>query len=346
MGYGKHLSVLIACPPCTGFSRTLPNNHIMDDPRNSLIRRTALFVRALKPNIVVMENVRELIRGKFQHHYEALISDLNDLGYQVNGKIQMLNKLGLPQKRERALIIATKKDFQLRTLEDLWKGFIPKPEATHVWKAIHDLPVVKAGEAHPDDPMHTSPGIGVGNLRRLQAIPHNGGSWANLIKLQDANVLLTPAMKRYVSVGDLGSHPDIYGRLAWHRPAVTIKRECAHIGNGRYAHPEQDRLCTVRELSILQGFPRNYRFVAPGLSNNYRHIGDAVPPLISYQLAHVCQWILNGKRPQIQDALLPLSHLRFEDISEDGEIAHEVQLSLSWDNQVSGKKLLAGTTGQ
>ena len=41
---------------------------------------------------------------------------------------------------------------------------------------------------------------------------------------------------------------------------MTIKRECGHIGNGRYAHPEQDRLCTVREMAILQGFPRDYRF--------------------------------------------------------------------------------------
>ena len=66
-------------------------------------------------------------------------------------------------------------------------------------------------------------------------------------------------MARRVARGDLGSHPDIYGRLWWDRPAVTIKRECSHIGNGRYAHPEQDRLCTVREMALLQGFPRDYR---------------------------------------------------------------------------------------
>ena len=105
--------------------------------------------------------------------------------------------------------------------------------------------------------------------------------------------LLTPAMRRRAAAGDLGSHPDVYGRLWWDRPAVTIKRECGHIGNGRYAHPEQDRLCTVREMAILQGFPRGYRF-AGSLSNMYRHIGDAVPPLISYQLAAACRWMLTG----------------------------------------------------
>jgi DNA (cytosine-5)-methyltransferase 1 len=120
-------------------------------------------------------------------------------------------------------------------------------------------------------------------------------------------------MRRRLAAGDLGSHPDVYGRLWWDRPAVTIKRECGHIGNGRYVHPEQDRLCTVREMAILQGFPRGYRF-AGSLSNMYRHIGDAVPPLISYQLAAACRWMLTGERPEPADLLLPGGHLSEADV--------------------------------
>jgi DNA (cytosine-5)-methyltransferase 1 len=97
------------------------------------------------------------------------------------------------------------------------------------------------------------------------------------------------------------------------RPAVTIKRECGHIGNGRYAHPEQDRLCTVREMSILQGFPRDYAFTG-SLSNMYRHIGDAVPPLISYQLAVLCEWILTGDRPGPDQMILAGCHLTSADL--------------------------------
>ena len=104
-------------------------------------------------------------------------------------------------------------------------------------------------------------------------------------------------MKHRARLRDLGSHPDVYGRMWWDRWAVTIKRECGHIGNGRYAHPEQDRLCTVREMAILQGFPAGYTFVGT-LTNRYRHIGDAVPPLISYQLAALAQWMLTGRRPE------------------------------------------------
>ncbi|HND34219.1 MAG TPA: DNA cytosine methyltransferase, partial [Myxococcota bacterium] len=105
-----------------------------------------------------------------------------------------------------------------------------------------------------------------------------------------------------------------YGRLAWERPAMTIKRECSHVGNGRYAHPEQDRLCSLRELAILQGFPSTYRFGGGSLSNRYRHIGDAVPPLISFQLAQVVQWMFTGERPEPAEFVLPNTTLRVEDI--------------------------------
>ncbi|MGB6170195.1 MAG: DNA cytosine methyltransferase, partial [Geitlerinemataceae cyanobacterium] len=90
--------------------------------------------------------------------------------------------------------------------------------------------------------------------------------------------------------------------------------ECSHIGNGRYAHPEQDRLCTVRELSILQGFPKNYKFISSNKSNLYRQLGDAVPPLISYQLAKVCEWILSDVKPTLESAILPDTHLTIEDL--------------------------------
>ena len=122
-------------------------------------------------------------------------------------------------------------------------------------------------------------------------------------------------MKKYVAAEDFGSYPDVYGRLAWDRPAVTVKRECAHVGNGRYAHPEQDRLCTVREMGLLQGFPATFKFGGSSLSNMYRHIGDAVPPMISFQLAHIVNWMVTGVRPGMADCVLPDTSLRRDDIA-------------------------------
>ncbi len=309
-------TILIACPPCTGFSRTVPQNHITDDPRNSLVTRTLLFVEEFKPQIFLMENARELIRGNFQSHYHQLSQRLYTLGYKVSGQVELLNRFGLPQARERAIVIAVQNHLKLRTLSDLWAVFQVRSSATHVRRAISKLPPIQAGQTHAEDPLHTAPSFAQPkSLERLKLIPKDGGSWADLKDHPQAQDILTPAMLKYIAKGQFGSHPDVYGRLWWDRPAATIKRECSHIGNGRYAHPEQDRLCTVRELSILQGFPKNYKFISSNKSNLYRQLGDAVPPLISYQLAKVCEWILSDVKPTLESAILPDTHLTIEDLN-------------------------------
>jgi len=168
------------------------------------------------------------------------------------------------------------------------------------------LPKIAAGETHSSDPDHAAPSFGMlTSIQRIQAIPRDGGSWADLVRHPNAETLLIPSMKRCVRRGDFGSHPDVYGRMAWDKPAPTIKRECAHIGNGRYAHPVQDRLCSVREMALLNGFPLDYKFAGESMANRYRHIGDAVPPLISYQLACLCDWMLSGRRPLLEECILP-----------------------------------------
>jgi DNA (cytosine-5)-methyltransferase 1 len=310
--------VLTACPPCTGFSRTMAGNHLRDDHRNGLVERVGDYAELLQPEIVVVENARELVMGRFAGHLRGLTGTLTRLGYDVTADTYFLSEFGLPQRRERAIVVAVRRPLPVRDLPALWDGWRVESKATHVRRAIWDLPPVPAGRAHPGDPLHVAPAFGAAvNRRRLAAIPPDGGSWADLRGRRDRDVLLTPAMSRRVARGDLGSHPDIYGRLHWDRPAVTIKRECGHIGNGRYAHPEQDRLCTVREMSILQGFPRDYR-LAGSLANMYRHIGDAVPPLISYQLAGLCRWILTGTRPAPDELILPGCHLTTADLQRAG----------------------------
>lgn len=312
---GRELTVLSACPPCTGFSRANPHNHLSDDPRNSLVSGVADAVAALRPAVLVMENARELVGGNFRGHLDALTARLDALGYSVDASIHMLSSIGLPQRRERSLVIAVREDFRLRTLGDFWAGVSVEPDALTVRRAIGHLPHVAAGRAHPSDSMHVSPDIARETTRRrLAALPHDGGSWSDLREHPDAETLLTPAMHRLVAAGRIGSHPDVYGRLRWDAPAPTVKRECAHFGNGRYTHPEQDRLCTIREMALLNGFPDDYVFRANSLANMYRHIGDAVPPLVSHQLAHLAQWILTGVKPDVAEAVLPGTSLRPEDL--------------------------------
>ncbi|MCK5804047.1 MAG: DNA cytosine methyltransferase [Lentisphaeria bacterium] len=303
-----HIHVLSVCPPCTGFSRQNPLNHVRDDRRNSLVQRAAEFAAALAPDIVVMENARELLRGNFKHHYDSFCDCLSAHGYRVSGANHMLTKFGLPQIRERAIVVAARAGYELRVPGDLWRGMRVRETATHVRQALASIT--------PDAPQHDLyPGFSSELVRRrLHAIPHDGGSWMSLARHADGDELMTAAMKRIVSRNRIGSYPDVYGRMAWDRPAPTIKRECAHIGNGRYAHPEEDRLCSVREMAKLQGFPDDFVFGDTAVSNMYRHIGDAVPPLISFQLAHLCHWMLTGEKSHPRRIVLPGTSLRTEDI--------------------------------
>ncbi len=304
----RKVDVLSVCPPCTGFSRTNPQNHLRDDVRNGLVTKAADFAVALDADVVVMENARELIRGNFMHHYRAFRETLEDKGYNVFGRSYMLNRFGLPQVRERSIIIAAKNELPLYTLESMWDGWGVKEAAKTVRRAL-----AVASRAKKAD--HRFPGFGSETVKkRLAAIPSDGGSWMDLLEHPEAEELMTGSMKRIAAAGKFGSYPDVYGRMAWDRPAPTIKRECAHIGNGRYAHPEKDRLLTVAEMALVNGFPHHYKFNGASLANIYRHIGDAVPPMISYQLAHLCRWILTNEQPGMQELVLSGTSLRSSDL--------------------------------
>jgi len=313
----RNPTVLTACPPCTGFSRTLPKNHKEDDPRNSLVGKVAEFAAELRPKIVIVENARELLHGNFKLHSERLSEKLQNLGYLVHAETYRLDQFGLPQRRERSIITAVESSIELKTFRDLWGGLKVDPKARTVRRAIWDLPDVAAGETHPLDNDHGSSRVTPNVLNRIKAIPRDGGSWISLFDSPDTVDLATPAMKKSVEAGRTNHFSDVYGRMAWDVPAPVIKRECSHVGNGRYTHPEQDRLCTVRELALLQGFPNDYRFTLASRQNAYRHVGDAVPPLISHQIAWLCSWMLGAGRPKPEEFILPKTTLRPDDVTKD-----------------------------
>ncbi|MCB8881736.1 DNA cytosine methyltransferase [Acidisoma cellulosilytica] len=306
------LNVMISCAPCTHLSRANPNNHLTDRPENTLIGRSAEFAVSLMPEVFFMENARELIMGNYRHHHEALVKKLKKAGYRVHSDIHFLDRFGLPQVRERALVVASRVG-PVRTLEDLWKGWKVRPEATTVRAALSRLAEWK--RENPVDPDgDVFPGMGPLVQKRMAVTPHDGGGWADVARNSRTRKLLTKDCLRRWELGDLGSHPDVYGRMAWDRAAPTIKRECAHVGNGRYAHPTEDRLLTVREMASLQGFPFDYRFPARAVANRYRHVGDAVPPMIAYQMSALAMWMKTGVRPEPKDWVMPNTTLRVEDI--------------------------------
>ncbi|MET3409504.1 DNA cytosine methyltransferase [Methylobacterium sp. 1030] len=307
------LGVLSACPPCTDFSRAKPTNHVSDGGRNALTGRVGEFVDYFRPRHIVMENAREFLQGKFAHHAEALCASLRRSGYDVKADIRFLTDYGLPQIRERALIVASRVG-EARSLDDLWAGLSVKAEALTVRSALARLAVWQ-GQREGADPADMAPGLRPDVARRLHAVPHDGGSWMDVARIPGGLELLTPAIRHRWAIKDLGSHPDVYGRMWWDRPAPTIKRECSHVGNGRYVHPTADRLLTLREMASLNGFPFDYRF-AGALASRYRQVGDAVPPVISYQVSALVQWMETGVRPGPEKFVLANSVLAASDISK------------------------------
>ena len=77
---------------------------------------------------------------------------------------------------------------------------------------------------------------------------------------------------------------DVYGRLSWDKPSITITHYARNPASGRYTHPEQDRGLTAREAALLQSFPVGFEFT--GKSDDiYRQIGEAVPPMLASAVA-------------------------------------------------------------
>ncbi|WP_158917699.1 DNA cytosine methyltransferase [Caulobacter sp. S45] len=310
------IGCLISCAPCTDFSRANPENHLADRSRNTLVGRSGDYVEAFMPEVFVMENARELITGNHPQHWDRLRLRLERLGYDVRADVHFLSRFGLSQVRERALIIASRVG-PARTLEDLWDGWEIDSAAVTVRTALGRLDAWL--QDHPRDATGAAaPGMGQLVRARLAATPHDGGGWADVAKSPTTRHLLTPDCLRRWQVRDLGSHPDVYGRMWWDRPAPTIKRECAHVGNGRYAHPKADRLLTVREMATLQGFPFSYQFPVKSVANRYRAIGDAVPPLIAWQIAACVQWTITGRKPSPEEWVMPNTSLHLEDLRRSG----------------------------
>ena len=139
---------------------------------------------------------------------------------------------------------------------------------------IGNLPRLKAGETNVEDPLHRSRNLSKLNMKRIkQSKP--GGTWNDW----DEELLLE-AHKRKTGK----TFASVYGRLEWDKPANTITTQFPGVGNGRFAHPVQDRALSLREGAMLQTFPRNYLFTDPDCGGNYSitqvavQIGNAVPP--------------------------------------------------------------------
>lgn len=258
------ITLLAGCAPCQPFS-SYSQSAKREAPHGDwdLLRSFSRLVLAVSPTLVTMENVPPLMK---QEIFKDFVADLRNAGYEVDFKVVDGRNIGLPQRRQRLVLVASK----------LGPIVIPdaeKPPAT-VRDAIADLPPLSAGSFDPNDPLHAAASLSPLNLSRIR---HSkpGGTWRDWPK-----ELVAACHTRKSGA----TYPSVYGRMEWDQPAPTMTTQCYGFGNGRFGHPEQDRAISLREAAMIQSFPKDYAFVQNSSAINFntlgRMIGNAVPVLL------------------------------------------------------------------
>lgn len=224
----------------------------------------------LKPDAIVIENVPELLTTKYWSYIEKSRSILAAAGYSIYVGVHNMAEFGVPQERFRAVMLALPKSFVAP------RGFLPRARFRTVRQSIGGLPKIRAGQRHPKDPMHYSAGHQPSTLETIRAVPKDGGN-----RPPDVG---PECLRRGKERQGKAMYEDVYGRLFWDRPAITITAYARNPASGRFIHPEQNRGLSVREAALLQGFPSDYWF-SGSLDERFRQIGNAVPPAFASYLA-------------------------------------------------------------
>ena len=258
-------TVLIGCAPCQGFSSHRKKHwNEEEDMRNSLILAFVNIVKKVQPDVIVMENVPEFLSERYWKYFETSKEQFEGMGYVVKQTIYNAAIFGVPQERFRSIIIGMKKNFLLPS------GIFDREDFRTVRDAIGKLPPVMAGVADPLDPMHRSAAHKQSTIDVIKKVPHDGGN--------------RPAGVGPACLEKTKGFSDVYGRLFWDKPSITITHYARNPASGRYTHPEQDRGLTARETATLQSFPKGFEFMGRA-DDIYRQIGEAVPPMLSTAIA-------------------------------------------------------------
>lgn len=252
--------VLIAGPPCQGFS-TLGKRDAAD-PRNELSLHVARWAAVLKPQVVVVENVAAFLESA---SWRALARALERLGYDVTAEVCDAADFGVPQRRVRSATFASRRGpiafdrptrTHARTVAQAWKGLPSVPDGRGLNVCLKTTPLA---------------------LARMQAIPPGGGK-RDII--ERAPHLVPPSWLRKRT-----EITDVWGRMEWSKASNTLRTEFVNPSKGRYIHPEQHRVISLREGARLQSIPDSYVFAATVPYIVARQIGNSVPPLLGRALA-------------------------------------------------------------
>jgi DNA (cytosine-5)-methyltransferase 1 len=277
----KKVDLIVGGPPCQGFSQL--GKRLADDPRNKMWKHYMRFVEFFRPTLFIIENVPQLLTS---FEYEGIKETAESLGYSVSADVLHAADYGVPQKRKRAIIIGSligKPTHPAPTHRAPEKSdlFDMRSTWSTVRDAIADLPQKPDGKN-----WHVGRNPTPKSLKRYKCIPE-GGNRFNLPKR------LMPDCWRNKPTGST----DLFGRLSWDKPALTIRTEFFKPEKGRYLHPREHRPITVREAARIQTFPDNYVLKGPHIEVA-KQIGNAVPCLLAERIGKhlltLLQPITNG----------------------------------------------------
>jgi len=280
--------VVIGGPPCQGFS--LLNKRREGDARRALWQPYMDIVELSGASVFVIENVAEL---KASPEHELICARAKTMGFDTISAVLMAADYGSPQTRKRTVIVgwrsmlgasptfppppthaATAKNSNLqpwRTVRDVI-GDLPEPVGTEPRQVVAPLD------------LHFGRSPTAKSLERYKAVPPGG----NRFDLQRNAPEITPdCWIRKTSGGT-----DLFGRLWWDRPSVTIRTEFFKPEKGRYLHPVADRPITHREAARLMGFPDDFKFVGTK-TEIARQIGNAVPPHLGASIGRLVRDLLD-----------------------------------------------------
>ena len=295
--------IVIGGPPCQGFS--LLNKNRDGDPRKQLWRPYMEVVRRSGAEIFIMENVPQLL-GTIEHG--EIIEAARQAGFKTTAAVLCAADYGVPQTRNRAFIVgcafADPGEFfpprkthynplkkPAKVFQDDFSEYVadPKPWAT-VRDAIADLKPPKGVEIRDVEPpynLHFGRTPTEVSMKRYMAIPDEG---MNRFDLQRIVPELTPDCWIRKTQGGT----DLFGRLWWDRPSLTIRTEFYKPEKGRTLHPQQHRPITHREAARFQSFPDDFIFTGTKIEIA-KQIGNAVPPLLAAKVAEAVYELISSR---------------------------------------------------
>lgn len=297
--------IIIGGPPCQGFSMAGARirGGFIDDPRNYLFKHYFHVVRAVKPEVFIMENVKGIMTmqgGKIFEEILKIFSDAEMLGgkaYHLHYEVARAVDFGIPQKRERAIIIGTLKESA--DIPGLWEkveeeiaeeqpGYFDR---VTVRDAIGNLPpTTEDGRIVNPEPMTDYQrylSCDKKEITNHSSTKHSKTAVDRMSRISGGENF-TALEEKINSV-----HSGAYGRLCWEEAAPTVTTRFDTPAGGRFIHPEENRTLSPREAARIQSFPDDFVFYG-NKTSVCRQIGNAVPPKISYFLARLAGKILKS----------------------------------------------------